>query len=453
LKYKKEQLEISALSALRKVLKNPQATWTSDAQKQGILASVRRDTDIFAIMATGSGKTMLPIIPAVLEESMITIVILPLKSLVTDYKRKLETMGIPYEHFKGSQSRSVSGRCNLVLVTIDVARTSHWKQCIGEINAKVPIGRIVVDEAHYAITSDDFRPALQNVYEVRIGPVPLIILSGTIPPRSEDPMKNAYGLSSNALVLRTSTDRPELEYLLRPRFSSNEAVLDETVNIVRAHQDCFAHRDRTLIYVPYLDNGIQIAKALGCEFYNGDRKSLSDEERENIYQRWISGSHKVMVCTSAFSAGNDYSHTRLVIHAGTPLEMIGFIQEMSRGGRDHRHARCYILPKSSNHPAPLPGDLKGVMDVHNLVHKNQQCIRFQITLFCDGKGILCKEQPGAYSCNYCRKKGKATERTSRKIETMSVVVLFILFMICNLVNRSAKQDETNIQSTSHHHQQ
>jgi superfamily II DNA helicase RecQ len=43
-----------------------------------------------------------------------------------------------------------------------------------------------------------------------------------------------------------------------------------------------------------------------------------------------------MICTSAFSAGNDYPAVRLVVHAGTPFEMVGFIQEVSRAGRGNR---------------------------------------------------------------------------------------------------------------------
>jgi hypothetical protein len=51
-----------------------------------------------------------------------------------------------------------------------------------------------------------------------------------------------------------------------------------------------------------------------------------------------------MVCTSAFGVGNDYPHTRFVIHAGNPFEMIGYIQEVARAGRDKEMATCILVP-------------------------------------------------------------------------------------------------------------
>jgi hypothetical protein len=60
-----------------------------------------------------------------------------------------------------------------------------------------------------------------------------------------------------------------------------------------------------------------------------------------------------MVCTAAFGAGNDYSHTRVTVHAGTPKEMISCIQEKSRAGRDHQPATCYFLPKVAGRPPQL----------------------------------------------------------------------------------------------------
>ena len=99
--------------------------------------------------------------------------------------------------------------------------------------------------------------------------------------------------------------------------------------------------DRALIFVPYVSKGDKIGQLLECDVY---KSSIADSIKENIYYCWISGEKTVMVCTSAFSAGNDYPSVCLVIQAGTPLEMIGFIQEVSQAGRDKRPAKCFIIP-------------------------------------------------------------------------------------------------------------
>ncbi|KAI6006168.1 P-loop containing nucleoside triphosphate hydrolase protein, partial [Pisolithus orientalis] len=67
--------------------------------------------------------------------------------------------------------------------------------------------------------------------------------------------------------------------------------------------------------------------------YNGDKRT-SDEERQLAYQQWISGATKVLIATTAFSAGNDYAHVRMVIHMDRPFDMVDYIQGQGRAGRD-----------------------------------------------------------------------------------------------------------------------
>jgi superfamily II DNA helicase RecQ len=43
-----------------------------------------------------------------------------------------------------------------------------------------------------------------------------------------------------------------------------------------------------------------------------------------MHQSWINGGDQIMVCTSAFGAGNDYAHVRVVTHAGSPMEMVEY---------------------------------------------------------------------------------------------------------------------------------
>lgn len=112
-----------------------------------------------------------------------------------------------------------------------------------------------------------------------------------------------------------------------------------------------------------------------------------------------------MVCTSAFGAGNDYPHVRLVIHAGTPGEMIGFIQECGRAGRDKLPAKCYTLPLKMRHSANLQSqDLKGRQAMMDWLYPTPPgiCLRLGLTSFCDGQGITCQQSPNSQLCVVCQ---------------------------------------------------
>jgi superfamily II DNA helicase RecQ len=109
-----------ALDGLRELIDQPEAVWTSSLQRDAVMAVLNTEKDVLAILTTSSGKSMLALIPSLLEDNLITVLILPLKSLITDYKRKLDKMHLRYLHYTG---KTVSrGYCtpNLVLVSVDL---------------------------------------------------------------------------------------------------------------------------------------------------------------------------------------------------------------------------------------------------------------------------------------------------------------------------------------------
>src|SRR5262245_45947769 len=114
-----EQLEPSAKQILCKILRNDRAEWTCKEQKEAILTVLQLRQDAIIAMRTGSGKTMLPIIASQLETDHVTIVVLPLKSLMNDYIRRLNKMGIGHEVFEGKETKCLTGAHNLVLVSAD----------------------------------------------------------------------------------------------------------------------------------------------------------------------------------------------------------------------------------------------------------------------------------------------------------------------------------------------
>lgn len=380
------------------------ATWSCDEQRVAVLATLKHETDVCAIMRTGSGKTMIALIPVLVEKAMVTVVVLPLNSLITDYTRKLKKMAIEFEHYTSRHSH-ITGQHNLILVSADMAKTKNWKQAIAEVHEKTPVARLVFDECHFSFTGDDFRPALRDLYELRSLPIQLCLLSGTIPPRSQAALVQAFGLSSPALIIRMVTDRPELQYIVEGPIQTMPEIIKKTTQLVSRALIQFEEQDRALVFVPYILQGTALSAALGCEFYHGG-KGLQDTERIGIYNRWIEGTNRTMVCTNAFGAGNDYSHTRLVVHAGTPKEMVGFIQEVSRAGRDGKSAICQVLPLNPrNRPDNLPAgeiDHKGVQAIWDVLFRSPvQCVRYLLTQFTDGTGVECKNVPDAQKCNRC----------------------------------------------------
>lgn len=367
------------------------------------MATLKLKTDVCVVMATGSGKSMVAFIPPMIEKDRISVAVLPLRSLVSDYQRRLDEIGLRYEHYTSGNNGRLCGSANLILVSIDTARTAGWGTAIGELNERRPVVRYIFDEAHFALTANDFRKCFLDIGDLREFGMQFVLLSGTVPPAMEKDLMGAFGLIKGTPVFRTATDRPELQYIVEDTVKDVNANMERAANMFRLKKTSFKTEDRALLYVPRLGVGKKLASLLECPFYNGS-DDLNDKDRHRMYHDWIRGKTDVMVCTSAFGAGNDYPHVRLVMHVGNPQEMIGFTQEVSRAGRDKQSAECYVFPVGKTSKPSLPPDYSGTRAIGELLINSDQCVRFAITNFNDVKGVTCKDSLHGMPCNRCQKR-------------------------------------------------
>ncbi|KAJ3551763.1 hypothetical protein NP233_g13016 [Leucocoprinus birnbaumii] len=207
-----------ALHALRQLLKNENAFWSSPSQRKAVLAVLEYKSDILAILPTGSGKTMLGLIPAMLDSSSRVAFICPLKSLLRDYQRRFNAMELEYEVFGVKDGDRLMTGARIILLTIEAARTKHWESAVAIAELDMPVTRFILDEGQYSFTGNDFRASLRDLWQMRTSATQFIVLSGTIPPAAENAVKLAYGLQDDCVVVRApSTNRPEHCYIIEPR--------------------------------------------------------------------------------------------------------------------------------------------------------------------------------------------------------------------------------------------
>ncbi|KAI6102232.1 P-loop containing nucleoside triphosphate hydrolase protein [Pisolithus sp. B1] len=135
---------------------------------------------------------------------------------------------------------------------------------------------------------------------------------------------------------------------------------------------------------------------------------MSGTDRQEQYQAWIEGrGSKVMVATSAFSTGNDYPHVRLVLHLDKPFDMLDYIQGQGRAGRDGMPAICHTLvpgrpwKESRKQEETERRNEQAALD-HLYLYGSKRCLRYGATLFTDGKGVGCHEDPLNQRCSVCK---------------------------------------------------
>ncbi|VDB95897.1 unnamed protein product [Peniophora sp. CBMAI 1063] len=420
-------LEAAARRVLGRLV-NPNAPhavlWRSDGQRQAIMECLAYARDALFILATGSGKTWVPVVAALLEQHSLTIIAVPLNAIYTSTRNMLAQAHVQCMQ-EWQTGDPIRNSARMVLITYDRANSHEFRIALSDavrVERYIRI-RLALDEAQMAVTDGQYRPTLLNIRELRgIAEMQVIALSGTIPPTSEPEVKNLLGLHPHATtIVRTTTNRPELAFFVTRAMKD----LSETIrNITQMwEQMCtggLARSDHHLaiIFVQTGDNGEEaqtLLAALGytAEFYHGAAASrgrpLTDRERGEMLDRWIDAKNPspFILATPALGAG--YHNPRIIatFHAGLADGVVSLLQQMSRAGRDGQPAFAFALPSvhdASHYVERTRLDHRGKNALLDLIFKDKMvCLRKALFDFVDGlgHGQVCTDNAFNARCSRC----------------------------------------------------
>ncbi|KAJ7239911.1 hypothetical protein C8J57DRAFT_1193345 [Mycena rebaudengoi] len=392
-----------------KELYSPDAGWKDKLQYDGVKALLDLERDVILAVKTGGGKTLMPVLASRVENAY-TVIVLPLKSLMDDWERRLQGFGIPYERWMGAERPYLDGCHNLILVSSDMAAMKSFKTAISELNAQRPVNRWVFDEVQHYYMDEDFRaPAFQDPFELRRFDTQVVLMSATAPPSARAYLAEKFFLV-NPLCISNTSDRPELVTRI------SDACKTWTEQLIAAHRvvnSCKQNKrwnkdSHYLIFVNSWVDGKAVARDFGLDFYHADSTAhpIEDTERRGRYQKMISGEKDGLVCTTALAAGMDYPHVRLTIHIGLPRNATIFKQQAERVGRDGQIAWNFIgISRKGTKPWEIKDndDLAGTQFMWDFVHgEPRKCYTWQMTGFMDGTARSCTDLQRELPCEICK---------------------------------------------------
>ena len=202
--------------------------------QEAVINNVLSGKDTFVLMPTGGGKSLCYQLPALIMDG-VAIVISPLIALMKNQVDAMRTFSTDsgIAHFLNSSLNKAAiaqvrqdvleGRTKLLYF----APESLTKEDNIAFLRKIKISFYAIDEAHcISEWGHDFRPEYRRIRPIinDIGTAPLIALTATATPKVQMDIQKNLGMT-DATVFRSSFNRPNLYYELRPKHNVDRDII------------------------------------------------------------------------------------------------------------------------------------------------------------------------------------------------------------------------------------
>ncbi len=332
----------ASLDAARAILKTTFGYGDFRPGQGEVIAAVLAGEDVFAVMPTGSGKSMCFQLPALVDGGL-TVVVSPLIALMRDQVQQMVAHGVGAATLNSLNSEEETaaawrglraGDIHLLYVSPERLSAEGLAERLGELGVR----RLVVDEAHCVSQwGHDFRPEYRDLKRLhaRLGRPPVLALTATADQATRnDVIAQLFDRKPRLFV--HGFDRPNISLRFEAKDQPRRQI--EAFLAGRRGQSGIiycASRRRTETLAHWLQETGRRALAYHAGLEQGERHRTQDV--------FLREDGVITVATVAFGMGVNKPDVRFVVHADMPGSIEAYYQEIGRAGRDGLPAATLTL--------------------------------------------------------------------------------------------------------------
>lgn len=364
---------------------------------------------ILYIAPTASGKTglILTASKALHGTRYFNIVITPLVATTYDlFRRVSKCAGLTCVLWSQSGPSADFANMDILILSAHYVNTERFKNFFRA--AWKWVKRVAFDEAHEAMLGSLYRDCFHAFRILSVQPVPMILLSATVPPRLVPHLCNLLSLDRNLIwEFRSSTSRTNISY------NCTKVEAGTTVDAVceKFKATTLPPGTKGIIYANTVEDVMEISARLGIPAYHAKIKAPADDAdpagfKERLAKAWFEAPDGSLmnwiVATLAYGLGIDNPNVFIVIHCKLPGRN-RIQQETGRAGRSGILSFSYIFYDE------LPWAAKDDLDVEDIAGaqsyaETKECRRIPLAEFDDGPAHSCAAIAGASLCDLCEER-------------------------------------------------
>ncbi|CAC5388946.1 recQ [Mytilus coruscus] len=367
-----------------------------------VALAVINGRNVLGLLPTGYGKTLCIVLSTILsDESMITLVVSPLTSLIDDQISSLRGFNFRCTKIGSDTDKDdilgiKEGLFSFVFSSPESALMPQWRSVFMSDSWQKKLKLIAIDEAHCVSEwGESFRKEYQRLFELRsFFDVPVMALTATSTKEVKADIFKYLQLSDECTdIVFKSPDRANI-YI----YNSIKESIDRVSEIFCTLKDCLGLK-------AYID-GIKDPNNILIEMFH---KSTHQDSKDRILKEFKLKESRIrcVIATVALGMGLDIRDVDLVVHIGCPKSVLSYWQEAGRCARDGRQGLSLIIYDMFT--VSLKNTAKDIAKI--VQNKDNTCIRTQVlSLLSDQKTVASLSVSNICSgcdlqhcdCSYCR---------------------------------------------------